>query len=100
MNQFKFFIYQFLLFIIVLVSNVYSDEYISKPFSYIDFIVMSITLPIHALIFFLIFKIYRHFKTVRLRNKILLSITAFIFAVLFIGLLENIWFEIKGKMLF
>ncbi len=100
MNCFKFIAFQFILFVIIIVSNVYQDKYISKPFSYIDLIAMSISLPIHILILFLIFKLYRHFNTIRLRNKISFSIVSFSLAFLFISLLENIWYEIKGEMLF
>ncbi|TXL65686.1 hypothetical protein FHP05_06065 [Cerasibacillus terrae] len=99
MNWVRFFIYQFILFIALLLLNVYSDSYISKPFTRVDLIAICISTPIFVLIVVLIGKLYMRFKT-KLRNKILLSITAFVLAIICIAIIENIWFELKGEMLF
>ncbi|TFE00597.1 hypothetical protein E2626_11515 [Jeotgalibacillus salarius] len=99
MNCVKFFIYQFSLFIALLLLNIYFDPYISKPFSFVDLIAICISVPIYILLVSLIIKLYRRFNT-RLRNKVLISITAFIIATIFLAIIENIWFGIKGEMLF
>jgi len=99
MSPVRFFIYQFILFIALLLLNIYSDPYISKPFSLVDLIAICITAPIFILLISLIGKLYIRFNT-RLRNKVLFSITAFILAIICLVIVENIWFEIKGEMLF
>lgn len=100
MKHVRFFIYQFILFGTLLVLNVYSDKYISKPFTRVDLIAICISAPIAIIIVNLVIKVYLRFNTIRLRNTILLSILAIISAFIFIGLMESIWFEIKGHMLF
>lgn len=92
MNHVKFVIGQFVLFTLLLIVNSYADSYISKPFSRVDFIAICVSAPIFMLIVSLIGRLYRRFNTT-LRNKVLLSITAFILSVIFLALLENLWFE-------
>ncbi|HBZ10838.1 MAG TPA: hypothetical protein DEO65_13370 [Bacillus bacterium] len=99
MSRVRFFIYQFTLFVSLILLSVYSDSYISQPFSRVDFIAICISAPIFVLIVSQIGKLYIRFNT-KLRKKVLLSITAFILAFVFIALIENVWFEIKGEMLF
>jgi len=43
--------------------------------------------------------LYKRFNA-RLRNNILLCGAAFILAIIVIATVENVWFEIKGEMLF
>ena len=99
MNWVKFLIYQFALFFALILLSVYSDSYISQPFSRVDLIAMYNSAPIFALIVSFIGKLYIRFNT-KLRKKFLLSITAFILAFVFIAIIDNVWFEIKGEMLF
>lgn len=100
MKILKFLFYQFLLIAILLVLNALLDKYISRPFSLIDLIAIFIGLPLYLLVFRLEFRLFDRFTTIRLRYKILLSVFAFILAFISIALLENIWFETTGKMLF
>jgi hypothetical protein len=100
MNNFKFTIYQFLLFSVALVTNVFFDKHIGPPPDIIDLISLIISIPIYILVVFLIKKLYKRHNTITQRNKIFLSILSFISAIAFLAVLENIWFEITGKMLF
>lgn len=100
MKILKFIISQFLLFAILLVLNVILDQYISRPFTYIDLISVLIALPLYLLVFNLEFKMFKRFTAVRLRHKVLFSAIALILAFLAIAILESIWFETTGKMLF
>ncbi|MGM7680547.1 hypothetical protein ACSVDA_00205 [Cytobacillus sp. Hm23] len=100
MDRLKFFVYQLSLFITLLVINVYADKYISKPFTRIDLLAISISLPLFILIAMLIDRSYKRFNAIQLKNRIVLSIIAFVFAATFLAFLDNIWFEITGKMLF
>jgi hypothetical protein len=96
MSYLKIFIYQFILFSTAIAINFYSDKYISKPFTHIDLIAICLTalifIPIANLI---IVKMLKHLDGIRLRNLILLSIPAFILAILFIGLLTGQIFSLK-----
>ena len=100
MNSLRFLIYQFLLFFSLMVVSVFSDKYISKPFSTTDLVAILVTAPLYLLIFRLSQWLFRHFDTMQIRGKILLSLIAFILAFLFIVLFENIWFATTKKMLF
>lgn len=100
MNHFKFFIYQFILFSTAFLANIYFNKYISPPFTRVDLIAICTFLIIFIVSFVLIDKLYKRFRSIRLLNKILLSIPAFILAIVLIGLLENMWFEFKGERLF
>ncbi len=96
----KFFVYQFMLFITFIVINFYTDKYLSKPFDRIDLLAISISLPLLILIIMLFDRSYKRFNAIQLKNRIVLSIIAFVFAASFLALLDNIMFEITGKMLF
>jgi hypothetical protein len=100
MNYAKFLGYQFILVTGILVVNTYADRYISHPFTRVDLIAILISLPLFVLLVSLISLLYRRFNSIRLRNRILLTIAAFILAVVSIALMENIWFELYGEMLF
>jgi hypothetical protein len=99
MIYFTFISYQILLFSILFIVNVFANEYISPPFSYVDAIAALLSLPIHFLVLDLIIKLYKKYSF-SIRKNVLLSILSFLLAFLFIALLENIWFELTGKMLF
>ncbi len=88
----RFFIYQFILFCTLFVINIVFDSYIGKPFTRVDLIAICIFIPVGIIIFSVIDKLYKQFKAIRLRNKILISIPTFILSILFIGLLEQLFF--------
>ncbi|MCP3764358.1 hypothetical protein NLX67_18595 [Domibacillus sp. A3M-37] len=89
MNHFKFFVYQFVLTSAFLAGNYYFDEYISKPFDRDDLLATSIFAFLIILIFNVMNRLYARLIPIHLINKILLSILAFIFAALSIGLLTG-----------
>lgn len=91
MNRLKYFIYQLIFFCTILIINVIFDKYVSKPFTQIDLIAICIVFPILLIIFIVVPKIYDS-NAIRLRNKFLISILAFIMAIVFIDLLELLFF--------
>lgn len=99
MNYFMFISYQILLFSVLLVVNIFANEYIGPPFGYVDVIAALLSLPIHFLILDSIIKLYKKYRF-SIRKSVLLSILSFLLAFLFIALLENLWFELTSKMLF
>ncbi len=99
MSPVKFFLYQFLLLIALLLVNIYSDPFISKPFSIVDLIATFIVFPVYFLLISLLVKLYRRFNT-RSRNKVILSTIAFMAAIILLTIMENVWYEIYGEMLF
>ncbi|WP_100372064.1 hypothetical protein [Bacillus sp. FJAT-45037] len=99
MSPIRFLLYQCFLFTALILLNFYTNPYISKPFTRVDAIALAITTPILFLLLGLQNFLYTRFHS-KLRKKIILSIAAFVFVVIIMVLLENIWFEIKGDMLF
>lgn len=99
MTWLKFMGYQFILFLVVLLLNYFADSYISSPFSLVDLLAICLSIPIVLFTASLVGMLYKKFKF-RLRYKLLLSTTAFVLAVIFLVIIENIWFEIVGKLLF
>lgn len=91
MNSLKYFIYQFIFFCTILIINVIFDKYVSKPFTQIDLIAICIVFPILLIVFIVVPKIYDN-NAIRLRNKFLISILAFILAIVFIDLLDLLFF--------
>lgn len=97
MKHFTFFIFQSVLFSLFFVVNFYFDEYISPPFTRIDLIASCIFLLLAMLVSKPIIHFYRHFSTIRLRIKFLLSIPAFISATLLGGFFLSL---LMGEALF
>ncbi|WP_035660880.1 hypothetical protein [Halalkalibacter akibai] len=100
MNNFKFTTYQFFLFTIALLTNVLFDKHIGPPPDITDLISLVISLPIYIFVVLSIRHLYKRHRTISRRNKIALSIFAFFSSIVFLAILESIWFEITGKMLF
>jgi hypothetical protein len=92
MNHVRFCMYQFILFSSLYVINLYLDKFISKPFTYVDFIAICISVPIIIIGYTVVNNLYRRFENIRLQNKILTSIPTAIIAILFIGYLEQLFF--------
>ncbi|MGG3622862.1 hypothetical protein ABES25_04775 [Bacillus gobiensis] len=95
MKHFLFFIYQFVFISTIIVIFYLSDEYIDKPFTYIDLIASVIVFISVMLIFSLIEKINQQLSDIHLSNKILLSLLAFVLGFIFVGILFG---EIKTKI--
>lgn len=96
----KFLSYQYLLVTAILVVNIYADRYISHPFTRVDLLAILISLPLFISLISLISLLYHRFNSIRLRNRILLTIAAFILAVVSIAIIENIWYALYGEILF
>ncbi|MEK5062506.1 hypothetical protein [Cytobacillus sp. FSL R5-0596] len=73
------------------VLNIRLDQYISRPFTRIDFIAICISVPVLIIIFIVISKLYRPFDVIRLRNKIFISIPVFILSVFYAGFLDSLF---------
>ncbi|WP_223700488.1 hypothetical protein [Sutcliffiella deserti] len=100
MSYMKFFIFQVILFCVILVTNVFTDKYLGRPFTLVDLTAVLISAPIFIGVFILINKLYKTYTSINLKIKIALSITAFISAFIVLVLLENIWFNITGFQIF
>ena len=83
MNLVKFFGLQCLLFGIVLLTNFYLDSYISKPFTFTDFIAIIIGLSIVIPVFILNGKLEKRLKPIPVFIVISLIILAMFFASIF-----------------
>lgn len=100
LKQLRFFLYQSILFSTMLIMNYYFfDKYISKPFTHIDLIATVVLLIILklALKWKWIDKFYEPFKSIRYKNKILLSIPAFILATIILIILTEVIALIFGR---
>lgn len=89
MTYLKYFTIHFILFSIIILVGFYSDEYISKPFTYVDLIAIFIL----VLILIPSVNVYDKFKKrlnpVKLISKIFLSVIAVVLATIFIGFLTG-----------
>lgn len=92
MNYVRFCTYQFILFSALFLINIPLDRYISKPFTAVDLIAICMGLAILLIVYLLVNKIYKRFDNIRLRNRILMTIPTIILSILFIGLLEQLFF--------
>ncbi|KGA99024.1 hypothetical protein AJ85_15125 [Alkalihalobacillus alcalophilus ATCC 27647 = CGMCC 1.3604] len=99
MEKIAFIMYQCFLFILLLLTNLFLSPFIKPPLSYIDLVAGVLQGVIWLIVIYFITVLYKR-SSMRLRNKVFCSITSFILAIIFIVALENIWFEIKGEMLF
>ncbi|WP_226666298.1 hypothetical protein [Metabacillus litoralis] len=99
MTWLKFSGYQLILFITILFLNYFADSYMGSPFNLVDLLVICISIPIVIFLASIMGRLYKNFKT-RLRVKILLSAASFVLAVIIIVLIDNIWYEMFGKLLF
>lgn len=90
-NSSKFFIYQIILFSLFFGFNSVLDLYISKPFTWVDFAAICISLLWAVLIFITADKLYEKLDAIRLRNKVFLSIPALILAIFLIVLLNELF---------
>ena len=89
MNLVKFFGLQCLLFGIVLLTNFYLDSYISKPFTYTDFIAIIIGLSIIIPIFILSEKLEKRLKPISTFIGISLILLAMFFASIFTAIITG-----------
>lgn len=81
MNALKYFIIQFFLFFVIMLIGYYADIYISKPFTYIDFMAIIIGLPIFILTVTLSDHLKNRLMPIRLHYKIFLSAAALIIGI-------------------
>ncbi|WP_077622652.1 hypothetical protein [Sediminibacillus massiliensis] len=100
MKYLKFAVYHFILFIPGLIVVTFLDENTGPPFDYYDAVYGIISVTIYVFAGIVINKLYKQFTSITPGIKILVSLMAFIAAVVCLGLIESIWFEITGEMLF
>ena len=89
MNLVKFFGLHFLLFGVIILTNFYLDSYISKPFTYTDFIAIMIGLSIIIPVFILSEKLEKRLKPISTFIGISLIILAMFFASIFIAFITG-----------
>ncbi|GGP16061.1 hypothetical protein GCM10011346_46530 [Oceanobacillus neutriphilus] len=87
MNYVKFLICEIILFGLLIIVNYFFDGYIQHPFTEVDLIAIIIFFPIIGFILFSFTKLFKKFHTIPFRNKIILSIPAFIVIVIAIGII-------------
>ncbi|MFA9558259.1 hypothetical protein ACERII_13205 [Evansella sp. AB-rgal1] len=100
MSVYLFILYQFLLFIILLLTNLFFGKLIGPPLELIDVLATILSLPIYLLCFMLIEKLYKRLSSISKRRKVAFSILAFLLAVILLTTIENLWYEFTGNMLF
>lgn len=88
MIHIKYIIYQYLMLLVFIIINYFSDPYISSQFTHVDFIALLILAPIYILFGTIVFRCYEHFEPINIRIKIWLSIPACILAILSVLFIE------------
>jgi len=89
MNLVKFFGLHCLLFCVFILTNFYLDSYISKPFTYTDFIAIIIGLLIVIPVFILYGKLEKRLKPIPIFIVISLIILAMFFASIFTAIISG-----------
>lgn len=82
MKYLTFFIYQLILFSAAIAIDFFSRIYIDKTFNFANFCVIGLNI----LIVLLIVNLFNRFSDIRLLNKIVLTVLAFVSAAIFIGI--------------
>ena len=89
MNLVKFFGLHCLLFCVFILTNFYLDSYISKPFTYTDFIAIMIGLSIIIPVFILSEKLEKRLKPISTFIGISLILLAMFFASIFTAIITG-----------
>ena len=89
LNIIKYFGIQFILFTVIILTGFYSDSYISKPFTYTDLIAIIIHFAILIVVLNGYFKLKERLMPIHLFNRVLLSLLAFVFTIIFIETLTG-----------
>lgn len=87
MNYIKFFVFEFILFALLVIVNYFFDGYLKHPFTKVDLIAIIIFLPVLGCLLFMLTKLFKKFDDITVKNKIILSIPAFIITVFFLGII-------------
>ncbi|WP_043930600.1 hypothetical protein [Bacillus sp. EB01] len=90
MKYLEFLIIQTAAILSLATFNILSDLYITKPFNYIEALVLGVFLALLVLVFKLAGKFSNRYSTMRLRTKLLLFVTALILAMLVLGAAEKL----------
>ncbi|MFD1172910.1 hypothetical protein [Oceanobacillus picturae] len=91
-NIVRFAMYQFVLFFLLFAINVPLDRFISKPFTYVDFLATIIAILFLIIGYRIVNKVYKRFEGIRLRTKLFISIPIALGSIVFLALLENQFF--------
>lgn len=89
MNLIKYFGLQFILFCAIILTDFYLDNYLGKPFTYVDLLVVIIGASIMFTAVSLNLKYKERLMPIRSFIKILLSVLAIIIATIFVGALTG-----------
>lgn len=100
MKKIYFFLFQTCIFSFLIISNVFLNDYISSPFTKTDLITTLVVALIVIPFISQIEHIYKPFRTIKTKSKVILSIIAFVTAFILGAGLENIWFIMTGELLF
>ncbi|MCT2536428.1 hypothetical protein NC661_03785 [Aquibacillus koreensis] len=88
MNLIKYLGVQLILFSVIILASFYLDPYINKPFTSTDLIAIIIGITILVVVFNFN-KLKKGLKPIPTYNKILLSVIAFVIAIIVIGVLTG-----------
>ncbi|KKI88442.1 hypothetical protein WQ54_31455 [Bacillus sp. SA1-12] len=89
MNLIKYFVIQFILITVIILTGFYSDSYISKPYTYTDLIAIIIYIAILIIVLNGNFKLKEHLMPIHLFNRVLLTLLAFVITIIFTGILTG-----------
>ena len=78
-----------MLLVVILLTQFYTDSYISRPFTYVDLIAIIIVGCIVIPAFILYEKITERLKTISLAKNLFLAVLAFFIAIIFTGLITG-----------
>ncbi len=78
-----------MMFVVLLLTQFYTDSYISRPFTYVDLIAILIVGCIVIPTFILYEKITERLKPITLAKDLFLLILAFFMAIIFTGLITG-----------
>lgn len=87
MHLIKYFVLQFIFCVVVFLTASYLDSYISRPFTFIDLILLVIGLVIYYIVFKLYNKAKKSLKPVR--YEILFTVLAILIAAIIVGVLTR-----------
>ncbi len=89
MNIVKHLSLKCILFVVILLPNFYADDYISKPFTFLDFIAIVFVCSLFILYFNLYDRLENRLNPISLSIDILLLIVAIFIAIIFTGALTG-----------
>lgn len=93
MNYFLFYIMQALVFSIGFIVYVFMDLYVLLPLNKMELFVICSFAVVYTIVSDFLLRLYKTSFKIRILPKILISITAFISAILLMGAILSVWLE-------